>query len=269
MIITRTPFRISFFGGGTDFQDFYNEYGGSVISTTIDKYCYVNVRHLPAFFDYANQIIYSKIEEVNDIETIRHPMVREAMKMLNMHDMRIAYDADLPARSGLGTSSSFAVGILNAFHALKGHYMDKRKLADEAIYLERILCREAGGIQDQIAAAFGNLNRIDFSAQGYQVSPVIISREKKKSLNENLMLFFSGFSRLSSDIQESTRKALKDRTAELKEMQQIVDEAEKILTNRGDCLWEFGRLLHHSWELKKSLSSRISTDSIDEIYEKA
>lgn len=269
MIITRTPFRMSFFGGGTDFPDFYNEYGGSVISTTIDKYCYVNVRHLPAFFDYTDQIIYSKIEEVTDTSQIKHPMVREAMRMLDMHDLRIAYDADLPARSGLGTSSSFAVGLLNAFHALKGHYTDKRKLADEAIYLERVLCQEAGGVQDQIAAAFGNLNRIDFSSDGYQVSPVIISGEKKKRLNENLMLFFTGFSRLSSNIQENTQKELRNKTAELKEMKSLVNEAEKILTDQKDSLGEFGRLLHHSWQLKRGISSGISTDSIDILYDKA
>ena len=269
MIITRTPFRMSFFGGGTDFPDFYNEYGGSVISTTIDKYCYVNVRHLPSFFDYTDQIIYSKIEEVTDIGDIRHPMVREAMKLLNMHNLRIAYDADLPARSGLGTSSSFAVGLLNAFHALKGHYTDKRKLADEAIYLERVLCGEAGGIQDQVAAAFGNLNRIDFSYDGYHVSPVIISGEKKRQLNESLLLFFTGFSRLSSSIQESTQKELKNKTAELKEMKALVDEAEKVLTDRRDSLRESGRLLHHSWQLKRGISKGISTDSIDVLYDRA
>ena len=155
MIITQTPFRMSFFGGGTDFPDFYKEHGGAVISTTFDKYCYVNVRHLPRFFDYSTELSYSKIERVTDVEEINHPAIREAMKFLDMHEIRLTYEADLPARSGLGTSSSFAVGMLNAFYSLKGKYADKRKLADDAIYLERTLCNESGGIQDQIAASWG------------------------------------------------------------------------------------------------------------------
>lgn len=208
MIITQTPFRMSFFGGGTDFPDFYKEHGGAVISTTFDKYCYVNVRHLPRFFDYSTELSYSKIERVTDVNDINHPAIREAMKYLDMQEIRLTYEADLPARSGLGTSSSFAVGMLNAFYALKGKYADKRKLADDAIYLERVLCNESGGVQDQIAAAFGGLNRINFNADGYEVNPVIISPERKTQLNQNLMLFFTGFSRFSSDIQQTTEKHL-------------------------------------------------------------
>lgn len=173
MIITRTPFRMSFFGGGTDMKDFFQEYGGAVLSTTFDKYCYVNVRHLPRFFDYSTEVAYSKIERVTALEDIQHPAVRNAMKMLDIHEIRLTYEADLPARSGLGTSSSFAVGMLNAFHALKGKYVDKKRLADEAIYLERELCQEKGGWQDQIAASFGGFNRINFSKDGYDVLPVI------------------------------------------------------------------------------------------------
>lgn len=265
MIITQTPFRMSFFGGGTDFPQYYEEHGGAVLSTTFDKYCYVSVRHLPRFFEYRNQIIYSKIENTIDTVTIEHPAVRNAMKMLDMHELRVAYDADLPAKSGLGTSSSFAVGMLNAFYALKGKYVDKRKLADDAIYLERVLCAEQGGIQDQIAAAFGGFNRIDFSAEGYSVSPVIISKYRKEQLNNNLMLFFTGFSRFSSDIQESTEKALKAKRTELREMTELVGEAEKILTSKQN-LNEFGYLLDHTWRLKRGISNRISTNSIDELY---
>ena len=165
MIITQTPFRMSFFGGGTDFPDFYKEHGGAVISTTFDKYCYVNVRHLPRFFDYSTELSYSRIERVTDVEEISHPAIREAMKFLDMHEIRLTYEADLPARSGLGTSSSFAVGMLNAFYSLKGKYADKRKLADDAIYLERVLCNESGGVQDQIAASFGGLNKICFNTE--------------------------------------------------------------------------------------------------------
>ncbi len=269
MVITQTPFRMSFFGGGTDFPDFYKEYGGAVISTTFDKYCYVSVRHLPPFFDYRNEIIYSKIERVEHTADIVHPAIRNAMQMADMHELRITYDADLPARSGLGTSSSFAVGMMNAFYALKGKYADKRKLADDAIYLERVLCNESGGVQDQIAAAFGGLNRIDFDSTGYRVNPIIISPERKQQLNDNLMLFFTGFSRFSSEIQMGTKKAMKDKTAELKEMLRLVDEAEHILVDRHVDLNEFGRLLNHTWELKRGLSQGISTGSIDEMYKRA
>lgn len=265
MIISKTPFRMSFFGGGTDFPDFYKMYGGSVISTTFDKYCYVNVRHLPRFFDYATELVYSKIERVTDVEEIRHPAVREAMKYLDMHELRISYEADLPARSGLGTSSSFAVGLLNSFYALKGRYADKKKLADDAIYLERALCKEAGGVQDQIAAAYGGFNRIRFSDSGYCVDPIIVSQERKRLLNDNLLLFFTGISRFSSDIQVDTQKSLKDKTTRLLEMLSLVDQAEQILTSDCD-LKEFGRMLHYTWTLKRGISSGISTTSIDVLY---
>ena len=269
MVITQTPFRMSFFGGGTDMEEFFKENGGAVISSTFDKYCYVSVRHLPRFFDYSDEIIYAKIERVAHREDIVHPAVRHAMEMLDMHELRLTYDADLPARSGLGTSSSFAVGMLNAFYALKGKYAGKRKLADDAIYLERVLCGEAGGLQDQIAAAFGGLNRIDFRADGYSVRPIVISPERKAALNDNLLLFFTGFSRFSSDIQTGTKKALKDKRAELLEMLALVDEAEEVLVERQRDLDDFGRLLHHTWELKRGIHAGISTDSIDAMYQKA
>lgn len=268
MVITQTPFRMSFFGGGTDFPGFYEKYGGSVISTTFDKYCFVTVSHLPRFFDYKNQITYSKIERTNTIEEIEHPAVREAMKYLNMHELRMVYEADLPARSGLGTSSSFAVGMLNAFYALKGKYADKMQLAKDAIYVERVLCNESGGVQDQIAASFGGLNRINFSSEGYNVHPIVIEAERKKKLNENLMLFFTGFSRFSSDIAKSQEKATRDKTTELKEMLGLVDDAEKVLTSKGD-LNEFGRLLDYTWKLKRGITSDISNNSIDELYARA
>ncbi len=269
MIITKTPFRMSFFGGGTDLPEFYKKYGGSVISTTFDKYCYVNVRHLPRFFDFKTHLTYSKMEYVNTVDEIEHPAIREAMKMLDMHELRLIYDADLPARSGLGTSSSFAVGMLNAFYALKGKYVDKRKLADDAIYLERVLCKEAGGIQDQIAASFGGLNRIYFSGDKYEVNPIIISDNRKKILNDNLMLFFTGFSRLSSEIQKNTASNLEKKTSELKDMLYLVDEAEKILVDEKQDINEFGRLLDLTWQLKRRIGDKISTDSIDELYRKA
>lgn len=266
MIITRTPFRMSFFGGGTDFESYFKEHGGAVLSTTFDKYCYVSVRHLPRFFDYWNEIIYSKIERVQHTDEIMHPAVRNAMKMKDMHELRLSYDADLPARSGLGTSSSFAVGMLNAFSALKGKKLSKRQLADEAIYLERVLCNESGGIQDQIAAAFGGLNLISFGADGYEVRPVDISKDRKDELNDRLMLFFTGFSRFSSDIQQGTVKALKDKYAELKEMTELTFEAERLLRDEDAKLNEFGRMLDHTWKLKRGISNGISTGSIDDMY---
>jgi len=267
MIITKTPFRMSFFGGGTDMEEFFRQYGG-VLSTTFDKYCYVNVRHLPRFFDYTTELSYSKTERVTDIEDIEHPAIRNAMKMLNMHEIRLTYEADLPARSGLGTSSSFAVGMLNAFYALKGKYVDKKRLADEAIYLERVLCAEAGGWQDQIAASFGGFNRINFNADGYEVMPVIISPERKRRLNDNLLMFFTGFTRFSSDVQKANRQGYHDKTAELKEMLSLVDDAERVLTDKTTDLDDFGRLLDHTWKLKRQTGAAISTDSIDALYSK-
>lgn len=266
MIITKTPFRMSFFGGGTDYPEYYRRHGGSVLSTTFDKYCYVTVRHLPRFFDYTNQVSYSKIERVNSVEEIGHPAVREAMKYLDMRELQISYDADLPAKSGLGTSSSFAVGLLNAFHALKGQYADKMRLAKEAIYLERVLCAEDGGVQDQVAASFGGLNRINFTADGISVNPIVISREKKQLLNDNLMLFFTGFARFSSEIAKEQKGAMKDKQKELDEMKQLVDSAEAVLTTKAAHLHEFGRLLDYSWNLKRGITKSISNSTLDQIY---
>lgn len=268
MIITKTPFRMSFFGGGTDMEEFFKENGGAVLSTTFDKFCYVNVRHLPRFFDYSTELSYSKTERVTNIEDIQHPAIRNAMKMLDMHEIRLTYEADLPARSGLGTSSSFAVGMLNAFYALKGKYVDKKKLADEAIHLERVLCQEVGGWQDQIAASYGGFNRINFNADGYEVLPIIISPERKKQLHQNLMMFFTGFTRFSSDVQKANRLNKKDKTAQLKEMYSLVDDAERILTDKKMDLDNFGRLLDHTWKLKRQTGSSVSTDSIDCLYKK-
>ncbi len=268
MIIAQTPFRMSFFGGGTDYEGFFKEYGGTVISTTFDKYCYTTIRHLPRFFDYSNEIVYGTMERTKSVDEIQHPAVRNIMKYLDMHELRVVYEADLPARSGLGTSSSFAVGLLNACYALKGKYVDKRKLADDAIYIERVLCNEAGGIQDQIAASFGGFNRIDFSSDGYTVSPVVFSTDRKKILCDRLMLFFTGFSRFSSDIAKSQIKATKDKTKELLEMKALVDDVQRLLVSDSD-MNEFGRLLDYTWKLKRGITSDISNSSIDTLYKKA
>ena len=272
MIITKTPFRMSFFGGGTDMEDFFRVHGGAVLSTTFDKYCYVNVRHLPPFFDYRTELSYSKTERVTSIESIQHPAIRNAMKMLDMHEIRLTYEADLPARSGLGTSSSFAVGMLSAFYALKGKYADKKKLADEAIYLERVLCGEAGGWQDQIAASYGGFNRINFNKDGtYDVLPIIISPERKKQLDHNLMMFFTGFTRFSSDVQKANAASPETKEAKEKrllEMLDLVDDAEDVLTNKKRDLDEFGRLLDHTWKLKRQTGSAVSTSNIDALYQR-
>lgn len=268
MIITKTPFRMSFFGGGTDMESFFMENGGAVLSTTFDKYCYVNVRHLPRFFDYSTELSYAKIERVTDVNDIQHPAIREAMKMLDMHEIRLTYEADLPARSGLGTSSSFAVGMINAFYALKGKYADKKKLADAAIYLERELCKEAGGWQDQIAASYGGFNRINFNSDGYEVLQLIINPERKRQLNNNLMMFFTGFTRFSSDVQKANASNKADKVNQLKEMLALVDEAEKVLVDKQSDLDEFGRLLDHTWRIKRKTGNTVSTNSIDELYDK-
>ena len=268
MIITKTPFRMSFFGGGTDMESFFKENGGSVLSTTFDKYCYVNVRHLPRFFDYSTELSYSKTERVTNIDDIEHPAIRNAMKMLDMHEIRLTYEADLPARSGLGTSSSFAVGMLNAFYALKGKYASKKQLADEAIYLERVLCNEAGGWQDQIAASFCGFNRIDFNADGYTVHPVIVSPQRKQQLNNNLMMFFTGFTRFSSEIQKANKLDDESKTKQLKQMLTLVDEAESILTDQSKDLDDFGKFLDVTWKLKRQTGKSVSTSNIDNLYDK-
>lgn len=279
MIISKTPFRISFFGGGTDFPSFFNLFGGKVLSTTIDKYCYVNVRLLPEFFEYKNEIIYSKIEQIKDIDSINHPMVRNCLKLLNLQNLKVYYDADLPARTGLGTSSSFAVGLLNCLLRLKndpifkeinlpdGMYKYKSKLADLAIHVEREMCNEAGGIQDQIAASFGNLNLIQFGKEynsSYNVKPLSINYDNKNIFNDNLMMFFTGISRNSFEIQSKTQSNIENKFDKLKKMNNLTDDAYNLIMNND--FDGFGKLLDYTWELKRSLNDNISNSTIDEIY---
>lgn len=269
MIISQTPVRMSFFGGGTDFPEFFREHSGAVISTTFDKYCHVNVRELPPLFEYKTHLSYAQIEKVNSIDDIKHPAIRNAMKWLGLERIALNYDADIPSKTGLGTSSSFSVGLLNAFYTMQGISKTKRELADDAIYLERVLCNEDGGIQDQISAAFGGFNRIDFNADGYSVTPLEIPEEKKQKLNGNLLMFFTGLSRFSFEIQKTTKVAMSKKTSELLEILKMVDIAENILVDPSASLDDFGRLLNETWLLKRSISNKISTDYIDEIYRKA
>lgn len=259
---------MSFFGGGTDMENFFRRYGGSVISSTFDKYCYVTVRHLPRFFDYRTHLTYSKMEYVNEYKEIEHPLIRNAMKMLDMHELRLTYDSDLPAKSGLGTSSSFAVGMLNAFYCLKGKYASKKKLADDAIYLERELCHEAGGWQDQIAASYGGFNRINFNADKYEVLPIIIDPERKEKLQNNILMFFTGFVRYSSEVQKINASTGKNKNIILHKMLRMVDDAESVLVDKSKDLDDFGRLLDENWREKRQIGKAVSTDDIDILYEK-
>lgn len=269
MIITQTPFRMSFFGGGTDVPEYFGENGGCVLSSSFDKYVYVTVRHLPRFFNHTTEIFYSKTEKVSRVDDIEHPMIRNAMKMLDMNELHISYDADLPARTGLGTSSTFAVGLLNAFYCLKGKHRSKEDLAADAIFLERSLCQEEGGWQDQIAASFGGLNRIDFVGNKFQVSPIIISDKRKSRLNNSLMLFFTGFTRFSADIQKNTISGIKEHHSQFDQMKLLVDKAQRVLEDENESLDEFGRLLHETWMLKRLSGNSVSTYSIDDLYSRA
>ena len=268
MIITKTPFRISFFGGGTDMPSFFNENGGAIISTTFDKYCYVNVRHLPPFMPYFSELVYSKIERVNNIDDIVHPLIRECMRLHDIHEIRLTYEGDLPARTGLGTSSTFAVGMLNAFCALKGKMMSKSQLAQEAIRVEREILQEHGGWQDQVAAAFGGLNRVDFKENQFKVSPIVIHPDRKAQLDNNLMLFYTGITRFSSEVQKDTFARPVDKITQLKEMLALVNDAQAILENKNADLNDFGRMLDHTWKLKRRIGSKVSNGSIDELYER-
>ena len=266
MIITKTPFRMSFFGGGTDMPAFFNEHGGAVISTTFDKYCYVNVRHMPPFHPYISELVHNRFERVNNIEDIEHPLIRECMRLHDIHEIRLTYEGDLPARTGLGTSSTFAVGMLNAFCALKGKMMSKRQLAQEAIHVERDILQEHGGWQDQVAAAYGGLNRIDFKNGDFSVHPIVISPERTKELDENLLLFYTGIQRFSSEIQADTFAKPVDKTQQLKDMLSLVDEAESVLCDKNTSLDEFGKLLDTTWKLKRGTGAKVSNGSIDELY---
>jgi D-glycero-alpha-D-manno-heptose-7-phosphate kinase len=268
MIISKTPFRISFFGGGTDYPVWYRENEGAVLSTTIDKYCYITLRYLPPFFPYKHRIVYSKLETVNNIDEIMHPSVKAVLNFLNIDKgMEIHYDADLPARAGLGTSSSFIVGLLNSIYALKGSRVPKLQLAKEAIYIERDVLKENVGSQDQIAAAYGGFNKIIFKGNDeFEIQPIATSKDRIKDLKSHLMLFFTGFSRTASEIAKTQIDNTPKKQKELTIMHQMVDRAINILCSNED-ICNFGKLLDETWKLKKSLSNKISNSAIDNIYQ--
>jgi D-glycero-alpha-D-manno-heptose-7-phosphate kinase len=271
VIITRTPFRISFFGGGTDYPAWYQEHGGVVLATTIDKYCYISCRYLPPFFEHKYRIVYSKIENVKNITEIEHPAVRAVLGWAGCErGLEIHHDGDLPARSGLGSSSSFTVGLINALCALDGKHTSKEDLARKAIDIEQRIIEENVGSQDQISAAFGGFNRIEFHQNDtFQVSPIILSKKRFVELQSSLMLYFTGFSRIASEIAKSKIDNLKNRITELHRMGEMVDEAIGILQASETPLDEFGKLLDQTWRYKRSLSNKVSTPKIDQIYEKA
>lgn len=271
MIISRTPFRVSFFGGGTDYPAWFRENGGVVLATTIDKYCYISARYLPPFFEHKYRVVYSKIENVREISHIEHPAVRAVLGWLKCdRGLEIHHDGDLPARSGLGSSSSFTVGLINAITALNGRYVSKEDLANQAIYIEQDVLKENVGSQDQISVAHGGFNRIAFKRDNtYDVTPVVLSKPKLEKLENSLMLFFTGISRFSSDVAKTQIENFKKREAELKRMESMVADALTILNGNADGFDDFGRLLDEAWKYKRSLSEKVSSPEIDELYEAA
>ena len=268
MIITKTPFRISFFGGGTDHPEWFKQHGGKVLATTFDKYCYISVRQLPPFFEHKFRIVYSKIESVNDIQDISHPAVKQVLQYFDCDKgLEIHHDGDLPARSGLGSSSSFTVGMVNAMNALEGLYASPYVLANTAIHIEQDLIKESVGSQDQISAAYGGFNEIEFYQDGsFVVEPKIINPNRKQELNKHLMLFFTGVSRFSSDVSKSLLLNMENCTSQMHELYDMVSEGSSILSNPTTPLEEFGKLLHRAWLNKRSLSDMITNTRIDDLY---
>ena len=270
MIISRTPFRISFFGGGTDYAIWYKENGGAVLATTIDKYCYISCRYLPPFFDHMHRIVYSRIENVKNNDEIQHPAVKATFQFMRIREgLEIHHDGDLPARAGLGSSSSFTVGLLNALYALKGQMVTKLQLAKEAIHIEQNIIKENVGSQDQLLAAIGGFNKVDFTKEeDFKITPVTISREKLNLLQDHLMFYFTGLSRFATEIAKEQIENTHKKKRELTIMHQMVDEALRILNSNTDII-DFGKLLHESWNLKRCLSDKISNPQIDDMYEAA
>ncbi len=272
MIISRTPFRVSFFGGGTDYPAWCNDKGGAVLATSINKYCYISLRYLPPFFEHKYRIVYSKVETVKEKGDIQHPVVRAAIDFMKINEgLEIHHDGDLPARTGLGSSSSFTVGMLHVLYALKGIMPTKKRLALEAIHLERNILKESVGSQDQILASIGGFNRIDFDPgheNAYRETPVMINAQRTQDLQSHLMLFFTGISRFASDVAKNKIDNMPNKTRELTTMHHMVEEAVSVLISEG-CITEFGKLLHESWMLKRELSDGVTSKYIDEVYSAA
>ncbi len=271
MIISRTPFRVSLFGGGSDYPRWYREHGGTVFGFAIDKYCYISVRYLPPFFEHRYRIVYSKIELVSEIEEIKHPAVRAVLAELDEQSgLEIHHDGDLPARSGLGSSSSFTVGLLNALYTKRNKTMDKKVIAQEAIRIEQEVIKEHVGSQDQVWAAYGGLNRIDFPRSGdFEVHSVYAEPARVKALTTNCLLVFTGVSRLASEVAQKKIENLRARESQIRTMTAMVDEAIDIISSPQRPLADMGALLHESWKLKRELASAVTTPIVDEVYEAA
>jgi D-glycero-alpha-D-manno-heptose-7-phosphate kinase len=270
MIISRTPFRISFFGGGTDYPAWYRQHGGAVLATTIDKYCYITCRYLPPFFEHRYCIIYSKMEHCQTLDEIRHPAVREVIRFLGIdRGLEIHHDGDLPARSGMGSSSAFTVGLLHALYALTGRMVSKQQLAIDSVHLEQELLRETVGSQDQVMAAYGGLKHVAFHSSGdISTRPVTIAPERLHELNAHLMLFYTGIKRTASSVAETYVNGIENRRRQLRIMKDLVDEAIAVLNSRQD-LTGFGELLNEAWLAKRSLSASVSNPDVDALYETA
>ena len=269
MIISRTPTRISLFGGGTDYPDWYRKNSGSVISASINKYSYITARKLPSFFKYKHRIRYYQQEETNSLDEIKHPSVRECAKFVNFaHGLEVVHNADLPAQSGLGSSSAFTVGMLNALYALQAYMPTKRELATKAIHIEQNLIRENVGSQDQIAAAFGGLNHIVFSENGnFEVSPIILSQTRLAELEANLLLCFTGFSRSASEISKVQISNIDKNYKKLQAISDLTKEALAVISQDTSSLLEVGEMLDQHWHIKKNLADNISTNEIDNLYQ--
>ena len=270
MIISRTPFRISFFGGGTDYPAWYLRHGGTVLATTIDKYCYITCRYLPPFFEHKYCIVYSKIENRHTIDEIAHPAVREVLRFVGEErGVEVHHDGDLPARSGMGSSSAFTVGLLHAMHALQGRIVHKKQLATESIHLEQNVLKETVGSQDQVLAAYGGLNQVVFQPGGeISVRPVTISPARTRELNSHLMLFYTGIKRTASNVAETYVNGIDDRKRQLRIMRDLVEEGISIL-NSNDDINAFGELLNEAWQAKRSLSKHVSNVEVDDLYSRA
>ena len=270
MIISRTPFRISFFGGGTDYPAWYRQHGGAVLAATIDKYCYISVRYLPPFFEHRFRVVYSKIENCQTIDEITHPAARGVLHYLNIdRGLEIHHDGDLPARSGMGSSSAFTVGLLNALYALKGCMPSKRQLALESIRIEQDILRETVGSQDQVQAAYGGLNHVTFHADDeFSVRPVTISRERIQELNSHLMLFYTGIKRTAADVAQTYVNDIANKKRQLRITKDLVKEGLAVLSS-GQALTAFGELMQEAWQVKRSLSDKVSNSEVDAIYQQA
>jgi D-glycero-alpha-D-manno-heptose-7-phosphate kinase len=270
MIISRTPFRISFFGGGTDYPSWYRQHGGAVLAGTINKYCYLTVRHLPPFFEHRTRVVYSVIERVQKPEEIVHPAAREIIRYLKIErGLEIHHDGDLPSRSGMGSSSAFTVGLLHALHGLKGEFTSKEQLARESIHLEQEVLRENVGSQDQVCAAYGGLNQIHFLTNGeVSVRPFTLNSDRLREFSGHLMLFYTGIVRTASNIAATFVHKLQDKEQGLRRLRAMVDEAAQLLASKAD-LRGFGELLHEAWLTKRSLSDKVTNPQVDALYEEA